>query len=79
MQHTFKLGDRVLFNPKAGPDAYDFFFTFSLITLVDRQEGEVWEVVRTLPPAGGVNQYHIRSTHNGRQRLANGPQLRPAL
>jgi hypothetical protein len=76
MPHTFKLGDRVLFNPKAGPDDLDFFI---LVTSIDLDEGKVWEVVRTLPPADGIPQYHIRSRQDGHEQSATQPQLRPAL
>ncbi len=73
---AFELGSPVLFNPKADPDDFAFF---ALITPADRLEGEVWEVVRTLPPENGVRQYQIRSREDGRERHASEPQLRPAL
>ena len=73
---AFELGSSVLFNPKAGPGDYGFF---ALITPADRTEGEVWEVVRTLPSEHDVRQYLIRSRQDGRERHANEAQLRPAL
>jgi len=72
---AFKPSDRVLFNPRAVPDEFDFF---TLITL-DLREGEVWEVVRTLPPKDGPPRYCIRSNQDGRRRHASEYQLRPAL
>jgi hypothetical protein len=75
MLHAFKPGDRVLFNPKAGPD-FDFF---TLITPYQLEDGEVWEVERLLPEADGVLQYHIQSCHGGWKCMANQLQPRPAL
>ena len=73
---AFELGSPVLFNPKAGPEDFAFF---ALITPADRTEGEVWEVMRALPPKKGVRQYQIRSRQDGRERHASERQLRPAL
>ncbi len=73
---AFELGSTVLFNPKAGLDDFAFF---TLITPADRTEGEVWEVVRTLPPEKGIRQYQIKARQDGRERHASEPQLRPAL
>ncbi len=73
---AFELGSTVLFNPKAGLDDFAFF---TLITPADRTEGEVWEVVRTLPQEHDMRQYLIRSRQDGRERHASEAQLRPAL
>jgi hypothetical protein len=73
---AFKPSDQVLFNPRAELDDFDFF---TLVTPLELQEGEVWEVMSTLPPMDGRPQYCIRSKQDGRQRLAIDYQLRPAL
>jgi len=76
MLHPFNPGDRVLFNPAAGPDDLGFF---SLITASDDTAGEVWEVVRRLQPSEGRYQYRIQARQDGRKRIAMASQLRPAL
>jgi hypothetical protein len=76
MPHTFNPGDRVLFNPKARPNALGFF---SLITECDDTAGQVWEVVRRLQPSKGRYQYRIKARQDGRRRIATASQLRPAL
>ncbi len=76
MPHTFNPGDRVLFNPKAGPEDLGFF---SLTSACDHTAGEVWEVVRRLQPSDGRYQYRIKARQDGRKRIATASQLRPAL
>jgi hypothetical protein len=76
MPHTFNLGDRVLFNPTAGPEDLGFF---SLIMACDDRAGEVWEVVYKLRPSEGMYQYRIKARQDGRRRIATASQLRPAL
>ncbi len=76
MPHPFNPGDRVLFNPTAGPDDLGFF---SLMTACDDTAGEVWEVMRRLQPLKGMYQYRIKARQDGRKRIATASQLRPAL
>jgi hypothetical protein len=76
MPYPFNPGDRVLFNPTAGPDDLGFF---SLMTACDDTAGEVWEVVRRLQPLKGMYQYRIKARQDGRKRIATASQLRPAL
>jgi|APTNR8051073442_1049403.scaffolds.fasta_scaffold09215_3 hypothetical protein len=37
-----------------------------------------YEVVRQLPAENAVNQYHIKSTRDGHQRVVREDQLRPS-
>jgi hypothetical protein len=76
MPHIFKPGDRVLFNPTAGPEDLGFF---SLATARNCNAGEVWEVIHTLSPSSGMYQYRIKARQDGRKRIALASQLRPAL
>jgi hypothetical protein len=72
----FKVGDRVLFNPKAGSDDLGFF---TLTIVGDGAEEQIWQVVHALSLENGARQYHIKAHEAGQERLATEDQLRPVL
>jgi hypothetical protein len=60
MDHKFAVGQRVVFTPGA----------------LDRAAPRgTYEIVRLLPPSASINQYRIKSTLDGHERVVQEGQL----
>jgi len=58
--HKFAVGQLVYFSPDRGQE---------------QARGERFKIVRLLPEAANVLQYHVKSETNGQERVAREDQL----